>query len=232
MANANKEHPGREVELKLRVDGEKQLQAIAEASAGKIHPPVLQINHLFDSPLKNLNRNKYVLRLRDAGTRRTLTIKGPAEQSADGVLASRPEEEIDIDLATMADILNGARSPLDVFEEAAAGSKSRQRLVAALRELLDGEALLYLGLFQNERTSVDTQLTIQGRPREVTLELDRTCFPNGVVHCEVELELPSGLDAGEAQRQLMALFERAGVRGDSAPAKVKRFYAALDGLEL
>jgi len=60
----------------------------------------------------------------------------------------------------------------------------------------------------------------------MVLELDRVAFPGGIVHHEVEMEVPAGVDPRAAADAFHALFAKAGVVGRVSPGKARRLFAA------
>jgi inorganic triphosphatase YgiF len=90
----------KEVELKLEVDGQAALDALARAAGGTPEKPVRQLNTFFDDAAGRLSRAEYALRLRDEDGTFLLTAKGP-QKPASTAVSSRPEEEREIDAATI-----------------------------------------------------------------------------------------------------------------------------------
>jgi uncharacterized protein YjbK len=216
----------KEVELKLEVDGQAAVDALARAAGGTPEKPVRQLNTFFDDAAGRLSRARYALRLRDEGGTFLLTAKGPQKQASTAV-SSRPEEEREIDAGTAARILEGKDAPLDVLGLGA--DAGRRALLDEMRAVTKGAALERIGSFENVRTRLPATLEVGGRRVAVVLEMDRTTFPGGAVHHEVEVELPGGIDARAAEAAVRALFAAAGVAGTPAPSKAQRFFAALEG---
>ena len=111
-----------------------------------------------------------------------------------------------------------ARTPLARLER----GLDAHPLLATLRSLAGESALAPAGCFKNRRTRVGP-LEVEGQP--LFLELDRTEFPGDLVHCEVELEVPAGLEraAGDLLEKLLA---EARVEGAPAESKAARFFRA------
>ena len=94
-----------ETELKIPVGDLADVRSrLALRNAEQIHPPERETNILVDTDHGDLARSGRVLRLREIGDRRRLTLKGPA--TFQGPIKSREELEVEIgDLAITATIL-------------------------------------------------------------------------------------------------------------------------------
>lgn len=225
------ERAGREVELKLRVKDSAALIKIAIASGGIPEDTAQQTNAFFDTPDRALGARGYVVRLREertaTATRWFVTAKGAGQRT--GNLTDVLEEEVAIDAAAAAAI----RAKGDALTHLEVGTDARRSLAGVIRGILHGRPLEPVGQFDNERVRVPVELPLDGaRSFRAVLELDRTSFPGGLVHHEVEMEVPDDVDPAEAGRALQALFDRAGVVGRSSPGKARRFFAALRGERL
>jgi len=221
---------GLEVEFKLKVPDQAALDALGRAAGGHPDGVLRQVNHFFDAADGRLNAAKYVLRLREENGVFFVTAKGPQTLAAGGTLSSKSEEELTVSSAAVAGaLIAGTGTPLKILEDAAGMTPSRRTLLGAIQGVLAGAPLVRVGSFENQRTRWPVTLQGPGLNLPVVLEMDRTTFPGGVTHHEVEVEIPSTADAAAAQTALMALFARAGVTGESAPSKAKRFFAALAG---
>lgn len=218
---------GQEIELKLRVADRAALDAIERTLGGTDTPPARQRNHFFDTPARGLRRGALGLRLREEAGQFTLTAKGPSQKNASGALAVRQEEEVELSADTARALLEGQQSPLAVLEEALT-SRAGVELTLRLRAATGGDALSYVGCFENLRTRIHAQLPAAGGPLPVVLELDETSFPGGVTEYEVEVELGPEVDASEAEEALRALLATAGVDGTPARGKASRFFEALE----
>ncbi len=210
---------GKEIEFKLGVadaDALRRVAAAAEARGARARPAVRQVNHFFDTPDGALRRGDRTLRLREEAGRFLVTYKGAKEEGADARLHARAEEELEIGAAEARRLLDGELSPLSLFD-------SGLPVIAALRAELGGRELAHTGSFANERARVGP-LVLAGA--EVELELDRTELPGDRVDCEVELELPAGLE-DEGRRLLDELFAAASTEGFPVVGKAQRFFEAL-----
>ena len=215
---------GREVEFKFRVDGPEAFAALARAAGATPSAPAVQTNHFFDTPDRALGFRGHTLRLREEDGRFLLTAKGPGERA--GVLSSRAEEEVEIQKPEAESIIVGGRSPLAALE-ARAGARARE-LLATMRAIAGATPLRRAGSFQNERARLAVTLDVEGRQVPVTFELDRTTFPGGQVHHEVEVEIADA-EAAAVERALRDFFDNAGVAWREGPSKARRFFDAAAG---
>src|SRR5262245_9323707 len=148
----------REVEFKFRVDGPEAFDALTKASASRPGPVVTQRNRFFDTASRDLHRQKYTLRLREESGGFNLTAKGPDQQSADGTLTSRAEEEIALASAEAHAVLNGEKAPLNVLDQRA-DPRSR-KLLDAIRAIVAGKHLEHVGMFENDRMRLPVTLSV------------------------------------------------------------------------
>lgn len=216
---------GLEREFKLRLPSEEALVALREALGGSAAAPVLQVNHFFDTPARDLGRARIGLRLREERGLATLALKGPS-QAAHGALATRAEEELALAPDAARDLLAGTRCPLAWLCASALASAP---LVMRAAAAAGGTPTHRLGSFENERQRVGPVRFPPGADgTPLVFELDRTRFPGGLVERELELELPPGLATDGIERALAALFARLGLPMESAPSKAARFLRRLD----
>lgn len=215
-----------EIELKLRVPNAAALTAIAKASGGRPRGTVQQVNHFFDTPSWRLRGCGFGLRLRDEDGRWFLTAKGPALKGSSARVSARREEEVELPGDAGDRVLAGLDDPLDVL--ARHGDAPAAEVAAELLANAGDEAVALLGTFENRRTRVDALL--EGHP--VTLELDETTFPGGIVHHEVEVEV-SGLElVGPVGTALDSLLASIGVASSPGRGKAARFFRTLKGLPI
>ncbi len=223
--------PGREIEFKLLLGSERELEALkraALAGTGAASRTVAQVNHFFDTPVWDLRRAEHALRLRRAGETCTITAKGPSTGGAAGASVERPverpEEETRITDGEADAILAGSSSPLDVLESALGRASE---LCASMRRMIGDRPLQRRGSFENLRTVIAPfRITVSGAAVELELELDRTELPGGELHYELELEVRE--EQVEAGRQaLEALLGEVGIEWRPARSKVERFFEAL-----
>jgi hypothetical protein len=209
----------RELKLALSLDEAARLEAL-------LGPPrrvTLQRNHYLDTGERLLRRLGYALRLRseeplppgpETLRSHTLTLKGPTHRS--GALADRLEEERTVAPAEAAAILERG---IDL-------RALRLPLPADLEPFVPAARLFALGMLENERRDLAGGDPAAGTPDEaraelqrlgqegaITLELDRTRFPDGTRECELEVEFaPQEARIARVVSLLQALFARAGVR--------------------
>ncbi len=219
---------GKETEFKFRVDNQGDLDAVAKASSATGAQAVHQENHFFDTKERLLDKNKYVLRLRQEDSTFFLTAKGPSSSHQHGALTAKAETEREINLAQATTIRDGRQSALKVLAEMPL-EPDEKPLVDQMTKLLGATPLVHAGSFSNDRSRLTVPLQVGGQNVPVILELDRTTFPGAVVHYEIEVEVPSTVDADGLGQALTALFERAQVKTRNGPGKAKRFFAAMRG---
>lgn len=222
---ANPTGSGKEVELKLAVEGETAFAALARAAGSPARAATKQVNHFFDTADGRLHAKRHTIRLREEEGSFTLTAKGPEKQGQKGPLTTRSEEEIALDVDQANAILEGTRSPLDTLEQRV-GSRGAE-LVAAIRNILGGSNVAEVGSFQNERSRLPVRLSIGTDTVEVEFEMDRTTFAGHRVDYEVEVEL-RGVDVEMATAAVKAFFAKAQVEWREAPSKAKRFFDTLE----
>jgi len=218
----------REIEFKLQLAGESDfdaLVAVLPGGARLARRELAQTNHYFDTRDGALHAARSSLRLREAGGAWTLTAKGPQDAGAarDLALARRAEEECAVDGRSAAELLAGTRCPLATLL-ARRGARASP-FAARLEALVAGRELIRIGGFENLRARVGPiAVELDGRPRQLTLELDRTTFPGGRVDWEVELEVEAE-DAPAAAALLGTWFRRAGLPWRPATNKLERYLA-------
>ncbi|MEP0827360.1 MAG: CYTH domain-containing protein [bacterium] len=135
-----------------------------------------QDNYFFDSADRLLSRSGWVLRLRLEEERASLTLKGTASESRDG-LAIRPEISARWDYQrarqSIAEGISSAEIlPLSIVQQA-------KMPVAGIRL----ETMIH---FMNYRVSIPQLLA----NLDLILEIDRTEFDNGDIDYELEVEIP------------------------------------------
>lgn len=220
---------GREIEFKFGVDDDGALDAFARALGldRRTSPTRRQENHFFDSAEEHLRACGLSLRLRIENGHGLVTIKGKEVQRAEGgALTERFEAECTVTRADAQAILAGSLSPLEYLR--GHPDPLVQEGCRLIRAALDGVELVYLGGFENERTTLpEVELEIGGRPQPLVFELDRTTFPQGRVDCEIEAEIGPEVDAHLTSAHLTELLARANIPWNPAPSKLARFLAIL-----
>ncbi len=225
----------REREVKFKIPDQATFERLLRGvTAGKPPAPVLQWNHIFDTPDRALSHDGYRLRLREEEGRWLLTAKGPKRSeppergSGDESVVDRPEVESALSAELAHALIEGRASPLELLSEASDLGPADRSWATALAERYAEPPVELLGHFVNERTRLPWQSADGLR---CTLELDRTHFPGNRTDYELEVELPPGSD-GAAQVALEAALRRwledAGVRPERSSGKVRRFFQALD----
>ncbi|MEW6071208.1 MAG: CYTH domain-containing protein [Planctomycetota bacterium] len=216
-----------ELEFKFRVEDAAALARLDAALRGPGAPPlpvVRQVNRFFDTAGRALGRAEQILRLREEEGRFVLTAKGPGAPAEEGPLAVHAEEEVAIAPREAEAIQAGLLSPLLLLLERT-GIPVPPLLEAMARDAGD-EELVEVGSFTNERRRLGP-LPLPGSSLAVLFELDRTSFPGGEVHCEIEVELPSPAAAAAARAPLFALLAAAGIPWRPSTPKASRFFAIL-----
>jgi len=220
--------PRTEVEYKLALPDDQALarlkRILVEAGAA-VQAPLVQVNHFFDTAERDLRGHELALRLRSAGGRHELALKGPATTSAGAALHERPEEELELDARAAAAILAGERSPLELLRECLGASALNREA----GDIVGGRTLRHIGAFENERTRLGPVVLAERGPALV-LELDRTRFPGGRIELELEVEIRAG-DAADVAAALRDLLRRARVEWRPARSKAERFFRILDGAQ-
>ena len=215
-----------EREFKLRIASEQQLHALIRHLGGASAPPVLQVNHFFDTAERALHAEHFSLRLRAESGVFTLTLKGP-QQPGPGSLAVRPEEELEVPAAEAGRILDGTRSALQLLRTARAETALHRRASA----MVGTKPLRRLGSFQNERLRLGPlRFPPDSAGPELIFELDRTHLPDGTIARELELELPAGVAPAPVAAALERLLSDLGIPLESAPSKAALFFRILDEL--
>ena len=86
----------RETEVKIRIESPAALRPrLKQLGFVRVHPKALEDNVLFDTPERALRRVRSILRLRNYGSRWTVTYKGTPEE--DPYFKSRVELESNVD---------------------------------------------------------------------------------------------------------------------------------------
>lgn len=211
----------REIELKRRLVGHDAAERLL-AVLGTVASDVEQVNHVFDTPDRGLNRAHYTLRLREEAGRFILTAKGPS-RGVSGSVSTRTEAEAEIERSVAEGVLAGQRDPLAELRRRATDA-AFEPLWNGLEQARASNRLTELGEFRNRRRSVHVAISPELR---VLVEVDRTRFPSGRVDDEVEIELPRPELAADVEAWLEERAAAAGVETQASTAKFGRFYAAL-----
>ena len=198
------DHTEQEVKLTL-VDTQ-----VYEALCAKLGPLLdvhFQENLYFDTSSRSLHKVGAMLRVRIVGDRVKVTAKSGAIIQ-EGVLTCREIEETvsreNWERQKASNLLDWEIAP-----------------VTHIRSfLMEEETLVYLGAARNERRFFNYL-------EDVTLEVDRTSLPGGVIHVELEAETNS---PAEIRASLERFLDREGFAfSREVVPKVQRFLDALDG---
>jgi uncharacterized protein YjbK len=206
---------GNEIELKLLLD-EDEAEQLA-ASLGAPQRVEAQHNVYFDDPTGAWGRAGFGVRLRASGGNEiTLTLKGRGRSIGDFV--SRGEWEL---------ALPAARWP--------ALSTGRVPLASELERLIVSQGVaLPAGLPRDLAPFGFTETTrrvfpLPGDGPALSLELDRTRYPDESVVFELELEIPDAIHEPGARTRLEVVLARAGVAyRPSTVSKLQRLMLVLD----
>ena len=164
--------------MKYGVSDAAALMAVEIAANGTSLGRVEQVNRVFDTASFDLNRSKYLLRLRDEDGAFSLTAKGPETTDLVGLLVRRDELELAIDAVLVAALVAGTVSPLDALD---VGAGDGGRLIKAMRGHIGQAPLGVVGWFANTRERRAATIDAQGQSLEVVLELDTTTYSNRMV---------------------------------------------------
>ncbi|MEX1024203.1 MAG: AAA family ATPase [Planctomycetota bacterium] len=218
----------KEIEFKFLVQDADAFERLAEGfREAPRRAPVLQVNHFFDTVGGHLGRAGIALRLRKEGegedARWFMTAKGPKD-SADPLVAARPEEELEIAEKHARALLAGTASPLEQL----AAERPRSPLVARLSAVLGDEALVHVGAFENLRARLGPiEIEADGRTHALLFELDTTRFPGDRTDHEIEVEVRATEDAEALRGHLIGHLARLGIGWSTGDSKLKRFHDAL-----
>lgn len=221
----------REIEFKFAVDGKQafiQLLEHLKLSRSLLDKGVTQTNHFFDSAELCLHKNHFVIRLREEGENRILTIKGKQQKDAGGisVLTDRIEQEVVVPHEAALALLRGTIPARQVIKQHFGDRSSAilQMIASACQE----NDLVHIGKFENIRVHLPpVDLVIGDKSTTVEFELDTSTFPDGSIDHEFEIEITEHSDADNMEAALIELFQQAGIEWNSAPSKAERFFSAL-----
>jgi uncharacterized protein YjbK len=221
----------REIEFKFAVHGEQaflQLLKHLQLPSSLLDTGVTQTNHFFDSQALCLHKNHFVIRLREEGENRILTVKGKKQEETDGasVLSDRIEQEVILPHETALALLRGNITARQAIKQHFGDRSSAilQMIASACHE----NELVHIGEFENIRVHLPpVDLVIGGTSTTVDFELDTSTFPDGNINHEFEIEITEHSDAENIEAALIELFQQAGIEWNSAPSKAERFFSAL-----
>ncbi len=201
---------GVERELKLQLQGEQNYEKLCAQLPGFVGEE-LQQNSYWDLPDYPLTRRQIMLRLRIEGQQALITVKRSAQRSPSGVFeAAEDEAPVDLDLARKAE----------------AGTLPLESLSSAVLTRLAGEVGTLEGLCKwGELRNVRRRYRL---PKGAVVEVDRSDYPEGHTHWEVEVEgdvtahaqLKPYLDGIQVRPQTLTKSERL-ARYSRLPEKLK-----------
>jgi hypothetical protein len=215
-------HSSHEIELKRRLSGSDAADRLL-AVLGPVASDVQQVNHVFDTADWGLHRARHSLRLREEAGRFILTAKGPS-RGVSGSVSVRSEAESEIEPDVARRLLAAQGDPLAELRQRATDAAFRG-LWEGIEQARAGEPLGELGQFRNRRRTVPV---VVAPGLHLSVEVDRTHFPNGRIDDEVEIELPRPELAAEVEAWLAERASAAGIDTEPSTAKFGRFYAALE----
>lgn len=220
-----------ERELKYRLDSPEDFAKVLRAASPEGAPrPVIQRNHIFDTPDRALAQAGYRLRLREEDGRWLLTAKGQQLKSgphAKDAARSRPEVEISVAPELARAMVQGDGSPIEHLAGATELSAGDRAFVVALADRFEGAPLQHVGSFLNERFKIPWS-SPEPESIECLLEIDRTQFPGGIVNFEMEVELSPEANSAMVDAALRRWLDDVDVAPKPSSGKIKRFFEALD----
>jgi uncharacterized protein YjbK len=212
-----------EVELKRLLVGNGAGDKLIAALGGEVRADMRQVNHIFDTDARSLDRSRYALRLRLEGPAAWLTAKGPTSRVGAST-GSKAEAEAAVEPAMVRDLLAGRLDPLTVLK-ARVTDPGYADLWKGLEAVRGSQSLRSWGHFENRRRTVCTSAA----GPQLDVEVDRTVFPNGRVDEEVEIELPREGLAPQVEKWLDATLRAAAIESEKSTPKIARFFASIGG---
>ena len=184
-----------EIEIKLNLENETNYLKLHERFGRGIEPR-RQDNHFFDSPDMRLAASGWALRIRLEAGRALMTAKSSASGGG-GALAVRHEIETALDPDRARAMIDNGLMFGDIPDT----------IRDALGNLPADLALTAGTGFVNYRTDIG----IETGHALLRVEIDRTCFNDGRIDYELELELEDRADYPDALGRLTAVFENMGL---------------------
>jgi uncharacterized protein YjbK len=223
--------PPREIEFKFAVDDDQAFHRLVrhlQLPDTVLDQGVTQTNHFFDSPQLCLRNKHSVIRLREQGEKRILTVKGEktTRSSNHAVLTDRIEQEAEVSIDAATALLQQRTTPQAVIAQYFADRASD--ILQAIDSACHGQTLVHIGQFENVRIHLpETGLDIGGASEMVEFELDTSTYPDGRIDRELEIEISEHANADAIETALTGLLAQAGIEWHSAPSKAVRFFGAL-----
>ncbi len=207
--------------LKLLLVGDGAADKLIAALGGDVCADKRQVNHIFDTDARSLDRSRHALRLRLEGPDAWLTAKGPTSRV--GVdTGSKAEAEAAVEPEVVDALLAGRLDPLSVLRTRVT-DPGYAELWKGLEVARRGGALRLWGHFANRRRTVRTSAA----GLELDIEVDRTVFTNGRVDEEVEIEVPREGLVPKVEEWLDATLRAAGIESKKSTPKIARFFASI-----
>jgi uncharacterized protein YjbK len=215
-----------EIELKRLLVGEGAGDRLIAALDARVRRETHQVNHVFDTDDRRLDRGRYAVRLRRENGSAFLTVKGPGRRVGAST-DTKTEAEVPVEPNVADGIVAGRVDPVAALMSRLP-DPAYQDLWSGVEDARQGRQLDRVGSFENVRRTVPVALP---SGLTVDVEVDRTRFPDGRVDEEVEIELPTEAVAGEVEAWLAAVASAASVTTRPSSPKIVRFLAALRGAE-
>jgi uncharacterized protein YjbK len=214
--------PTHEIEVKRLLLGDSAGEKFLKALGRPVRQENTQINYIFDTDDRSLDRARFALRLRVEDSKGFLTAKGPGRNIGSST-ASKLEAESSVDPGMVEEIRSGRRDPLDTLKSRATDPAFHD-LWRGIEAIRFGRPLKLWGHFENLRRTIPVMLPSGLR---LQVQTDQTRFPDGSVQSEVEVELPAEDKVQEVESWLQKIARSAGVETKASPPKIVRFFASL-----
>jgi len=215
-----------EIELKRLLQGEAAAEKLIAPLGAPVREEKRQVNHIFDTDDRRLDRARYAVRLRTEGTRAFLTAKGPSRNVTSDT-ATKVEAEITLEPSEVTAVLSGAVDPVSMLKERATNPAFNE-LWRGIEQANGNQELRSWGHFENLRRSVPVTLP---DGESVTVEIDRTRFSNGRVEDEVEIEVRDESVIRNVESWLEQKARAAGVSLQHSTPKIARFFESIESRE-
>ena len=214
--------PTHEIEVKRLLLGARARDKFLKALGKPVRKENTQINYIFDTDDRSLDKARYALRLRVEDSKGFLTAKGPSRKVGSST-ASKLEAESPVDPGLVEAIRSGRQDPLATLKRRVTDPAFRD-LWRGIEEIRAGRPMKLWGHFENLRRTIPVVLPSGLR---LQVQTDQTRFPDGSVQSEVEVELPADDRAQEVESWVENVARAAGIETQAGPPKIVRFFAAL-----
>jgi uncharacterized protein YjbK len=213
-----------EIEVKRLLVGENSLDKLITTLGVEVSSSRRQINYIFDTEDRRLDRARYALRLRTENSNAFLAAKGPSRHLS-GSTNTKAEAEVSLEASEVDAVLQGLTDPLSLLH-ARATDPAFAALWSGLDEARGRRPLKCWGRFETLRRTVPVTLP---EGWAIQVEFDTTTFPDNRIDHEVEVELPTESAAGRVEEWLEAAALAAGVETKDSTPKIVRFFASIQG---